>query len=339
MENSGNVARFGQAARCLAPRLSDMVLSLPEDERERITEIRLRSHAPVVLTSRDGSRFLYGSRLSAVYSPSAVRVSPQEIAETFRRICGYSVHSHQSSINAGYITVEGGHRAGVCGTAYCEASKICAVRDISSINLRIAREIKGAANGIFNALFSSGVPGVIIAGAPSSGKTTVLRDLARQLSGEQRGLFRRTAICDERGELAAVCRGIPANDVGINTDVLSSYPKSEAVMIALRSFSPQVIICDEIGSVDELEAIEAGMNSGVSFIVSVHASSRRELTERRQIRDLLKTGAFSFVVLLCADGGEEKIFTAKELCDEICGGASGGGDLRADGAVSCGAKA
>lgn len=318
--------RFMQATDCLCAPLRDALRSLPPNQQNGITEIRMRSGMPLVLTCREGAMFVYGPRLSPVYSSGALKVSAEQLEETFKRICGYSVHSHRTSINSGYITVEGGHRAGVCGTAMREGECVCSVRDVNCINIRIAKQIKGSANGIYSALFANSLPGVIIAGAPSSGKTTLLRDLARQLSGEQRGRFIRTVICDERGEIAAVHNGVPVNDVGINCDVLTSYPKGEGIMIALRSFSPQVIICDETGSEEETQAIEAGLNSGVSFIVSVHASSRKELCSKIQVKRLIETGAFSDIVLLDASDRSEKYFKAKELYDEIrSGGADGCG--------------
>ena len=320
MKEDINNRCFLQATECLCAPLRDALRSLPPNQQSSITEIRLRNSMPVVLTCAEGALFVYSSRLSPVYSQGAVKVSAEQLEETFKRICGYSVHSHRTSINSGYITVEGGHRAGVCGTAMREGESVCSVRDINCINIRIAKQIKGSANGVYSALFAHSLPGVIIAGAPSSGKTTLLRDLARQLSGEQRGKFIRTVICDERGEIAAVHNGVPANDVGINCDVLTSYPKGEGIMIALRSFSPQVIICDETGCEEEIKAIESGVNSGVSFIVSVHASSRKELCSKLQIRRLIETGAFSDVVLLNASDRSEKYFKAKELYNEIRGG-------------------
>ena len=160
-----------------------------------------------------------------------------DIQDTFHRLCGYSVYSFKDAINKGFITVKGGHRAGVAGTAATDDFQVTAVRDISCINLRIAREIKGAADGVFNHAFANGLEDIIIAGPPSSGKTTVLRDLARQLSGTERGIFAKTFVCDERGELGAVYSGIAQNDLGINSDIITAYPKSEGIIIGIRSFA------------------------------------------------------------------------------------------------------
>ncbi len=284
-----------------------------------------------MLSFCDGARFLYPSGTGKVFSPGAAVVTGEEMNEAFNRICGYSVHSHADSLNSGYITLRGGHRAGICGTAVTDGARVISVKDISCIDLRIARQVRGAANPVFSALFTHGVPSVLIAGGPSTGKTTVLRDLARQLSGGQRGLYLKTVICDERSEIAAVYRGTPSNDVGVNTDVLDAYPKKEAIMIALRSFSPQIIICDEVGTPQEVEAIRAGLNAGVSFIASVHASTSGDLISRPQIKELILTGAFEKVVLLSHEHGKMNFYDAKELENEIRRGDNGvclSGNLR-----------
>lgn len=313
---------FYSALGCLTPRLGALLAQIGAAESAGISEIRLRANKPLVITLHGRAYFLFaGGRLDSVFSTSAVTVDLKELEQVFVRLCGYSVHSCQSSINSGFITVEGGHRAGVAGTAVCSQGDVSAVRDISCINLRIAREVNGASELVCDSVFPSFPSSAIIAGAPSSGKTTLLRDLARRLSGGACGAYRRTVICDERGEIAAVHRGIPCCDVGVNCDVLTGYPKSEAVMLALRCFSPELIVCDEVGTMCEIEAIAEGLNSGVAFLVSVHASSRRELTARRQIVALMQTGVFDRVVLLegaCAPGRIAQIYKVGDLLDEAC---------------------
>lgn len=145
-----------------------------------------------------------------------------------------------------------------------ESGTVKSFRDISSVNLRIAHEIPGAADEIYPSLFSQGIVSAIIAGPPLSGKTTLLRDLARRLSGVSGGRYYRVAIVDERGEIAASSGGCPQCDVGFS-DVLTGYPKDVGILTALRTLSPQIIICDEIGNLSETKRILEGMNSGVNF--------------------------------------------------------------------------
>lgn len=311
-----NIMRFDLAAGSLSKRISDVFLSMDNKEKSRIREIRLRSRKPVIVTTENGAEFVSSSgRLTQVYSDLAIKTNENEIEETFRRLCGYSVHSFKDAINRGYITIAGGHRAGIAGTAVTEKGAVTAVRDVCTVNLRIAREIKGAADEIFRSEFSNGLCSVIIAGPPASGKTTVLRDLARQLAGYGRGECRKTFVCDERGEIGAAFSGIPQNDLGLNCDLLTSYPKDEGIMIGLRSFSPDIIICDEVATSRELDAVEAGLNSGVCFALSVHARDERELKTKPILQKLLATGGFDKVILLSGRniGRVEKIFGAGDL--------------------------
>ncbi len=311
-----NIKRFDLAVQCLSAQLSRFFISLDNCDKEAIREIRLRSRRAVTVITGRGTEFLSRSgRLTRIYSDLVYKTDEREIEEIFRRLCGYSVHSFKDAINKGYVTVPGGHRAGVAGTAATENGKIIAVRDICAINLRIAREIKGAANEIFRNEFADGLQSVIIAGPPSSGKTTILRDLVRCLSGTERSEVYKTFVCDERGEIAACVSGVEQNDMGINSDIITSYPKAEGIIIGLRSFSPDIIVCDEIATEEEANAVETGINSGVCFALSIHAKDERELKTKPILLKLLKSGAFSKIILLSGSrvGKIEKTFTAGDI--------------------------
>jgi stage III sporulation protein AA len=242
--------------------------------------------------------------------------------ESFRNLCSYSVYSHENEIRNGYITLSGGHRAGICGTAVLQSDSVSSVRGISSINLRISREIRGAADELLDRIWDRLAGGLLLAGAPSSGKTTILRDLARQLSSGVRGNLKKVAVIDERGEIAGTYCGVPQNDLGCCCDVLDGYPKAEGILLAVRTLSPDIILCDEIGSEREVGAVEQGLNTGVILIASIHAGSIEELVRRKQAIKLLRTGAFATVAQLDASKGPGKIagiYKAGDLLAETGG--------------------
>jgi len=291
-----NAERFRQAAGFLHPRLAAALLRLDAETQGAVREIRLRAERPLQAVT--------GKRTFNLLTASAA-----ELQDSFSRLCAYSVHSHQAGIAQGFVSVRGGHRAGLCGTAVIEDGRVTGLRELSSINLRVAGEYPGCADNLRARFFAEGLRSLLIAGPPASGKTTLLRDLARQLSSQGH----RIAVLDERGEIAAAYRGVPQNDVG-NADVLTGYPKGEGLQIALRCLNPQAVLCDEIGSLEELSAIEDGLNSGVRFIATAHAASREDFSRRPQLRRLISGGAFEHAVLLGSQpGGAYQAFSSEEL--------------------------
>ena len=309
---------FNKVISYLPQEIKESLTNLNDEFKRTIFEIRLRAEMPIILVNICGSNFLYSnSRVSLIYNENAVKVNKQQITGCFNKLCGYSVHSNSNNISQGFISLEGGHRAGICGTAVCDSNgNISTLKDISSINLRIAHEYKGVADKIYEELFKYKIRSIIIGGPPSSGKTTVLRDLSRQLSGRERALFLRTVIIDERGEIAAVSNSKPQKDVGFS-DVINGCQKEKGIIMALRSLSPQVIICDEIGTLEEVNAVSEGLNSGVNFILSSHMQDEKDLFLRPPLKELIKSRAFSHLVML---GGEpskiKKIYSIEELKNE-----------------------
>lgn len=224
-----------------------------------ILEIRLRAGRPAVCLDIRNSTKICSDRLDS-----------SDIAEYFTQICRYSIHSYQNEIAEGFITLDGGHRVGICGTTVRENGKITFIKDISGLNVRVAHAAVGCSDEIID---QAGECSMIIAGKPMSGKTTILRDLARRL-----GQRHRVTIIDSRGEIAAAVHGVPSFDIGLNTDVLSGCEKSEGITLALRSMNPEFIICDELAH-DE-EAVEQALFCGVKIIASAHSGSLLELDRR-----------------------------------------------------------
>ena len=290
------ITEFDTAADMVCGEISSLLHRIPGGKKQTVHEIRMRTGKPLVLS--DGTETLFVCPDGqTVYSPErAFCCTARHIYDSFRQLCGYSVYSRQDEIRNGFITVSGGHRIGLCGTAVLKDDSVSAVTDITSLNIRIARQISGAAAGIIPQICPLR-GGVLIAGAPSTGKTTILRDLAYRLSTGQGCRIYRTCVIDERGELSGAQRDGGGLDLGLS-DIMRGYPKQEGIIQALRSLSPQVIICDEIGAYGDAYGIAAGVNAGVRMIVSAHAGSREELLGRRQIRAVLDTGAIETVIIL-----------------------------------------
>lgn len=242
------------------PVLPDKIrLSVPFSS---VAEIRIRAGRPSVCVD------IFG-KMSVCSEP----FTAEETADFFARVCRYSVHSYQEEIARGFVTLDGGHRVGICGTAVTENGKIVFLKDVSGLNIRIAHQVLGCADEIFERFFADELYSLLIAGKPLSGKTTVLRDLARRL-----GEHHRVTVIDTRNEISASVRGVPSLDIGLNTDVLCGCGKSEGILMALRSMSPEVIICDEIAH-DEA-AVEQALFCGVKVIAAAHAGSLADLDRR-----------------------------------------------------------
>lgn len=234
-----------------------------------LAEIRLRAGRPCVCVNTFGES-----------KPCSEKISAEEIAECFAEICRYSVYSFESEIAEGFITLDGGHRVGICGTAVTKNGKLASIKDISGLNIRVAHQRLGCADELYKRVFSDGLRSLLLGGKPLSGKTTLLRDLARIL-GERH----RVVLIDTRGELSASSRGTPSFDIGLNTDTLCGVEKSVGIMLALRTLSPEIIICDEIGN--DGEAIEQAMFCGVKLVASAHADSAAQLKKRPATRNIL----------------------------------------------------
>ncbi len=290
--NGTDNSRLAQAAGCLGAALYRAIEPYFSKLEKTAQEIRLRVNRPAAVVCRGKTWYLTrGGSLTDLPCGDLLTVSRSQLDEVFARLCDYSVYAHRREIAHGYITLRGGHRAGICGTAVASDGRVTNVRDISSVNLRIAREHRGCAEAVFRAVDNGGM---LLCGPPCSGKTTVLRDLARLLSQSD---GQNVSLIDERGELAACCRGEPQNDVGL-CDVFDGYPKAAAMEQALRAMAPATILCDEIGGEEDAAAVAQCVNSGVRLIATAHAADERELYGRAALRQVLATGAFSTLVFL-----------------------------------------
>ena len=299
--------------------ISAVFSRLDKDIMSCITEIRIRKNSFIVIMVKNMAFFIDDTgEISEHPSHRSLKVNAQYVDKLFLRMCEYSIYSNEEQIKQGFITLSNGARVGICGTAVMDKTEVVSVRNIMSLNIRIPREISGCSLGVLNFLYVNSFPSVIVAGVPSSGKTTLLRDMAFQLSNGFNDRYKKVAIIDERGEFAGRTETENSLKIGINTDVLSSYPKALGIDIATRTLSPDRIICDEVSRDSEVEAIAQAFSSGISFALSVHIGNRDDLYRKSIIRKLLKTGEFSYIVLLDGMTYKSEIIDAQEVYSEIC---------------------
>ena len=289
--------KFDEAISNLCDNLYTILNKLPKDIKIQVQEIRLRVLKPVILYLKNESCFINkNGELLTEANQDIVILTQSDIINSLSKMCSYSVYSYQNQIKNGYITLKGGHRVGICGTAVFNNDIFTNVKDISSMNIRIAQNMTLISTETIKNL-TNNFSGILVVGEPSSGKTTLLRNIAKNLSIGFLKNRRKVSVIDERGEFSGTNIGIAQNDLGF-CDILNAYPKPIGIMQALRTLSPEVIVCDEIGGDDDIKAIELGVNSGVKFIASIHAGNFEELLRRPQAKKILNTGAFDKIVML-----------------------------------------
>lgn len=307
---------FNYTVSFISPRIKKIIEELNEATIENIQEIRLRKNKPVVIVSNGESSFLTtNSKTTYIVSNNCVVPAENELVDTINKMCGYSMHTQTENISNGFITLKNGSRIGVSGTAVYEGKSIKSVKDINSINIRIPRNKLNISDSIFDYFQSQGIKNILIVGPPNCGKTTMLKDIAYQLSAGRLGKYYKVCIVDERNEISS------SDFSGPNTDVLSGFQKDNGITIAMRTLSPDFIVCDEIGSVNEVLKIIDGMNSGIKFVLSLHSSDLSELKRKKVFNLLVDEADFDTVVLLSdlrKPGEITNIYKIERRENEIC---------------------
>lgn len=290
------VERFYEAASLLPYELKEAAERLTGPEKALAEEFRLRAgRAPMVSGPMGEYPFPGTENMSIQTSDLALLL---EVASQA------SAHTVLDRVRSGFVTVRGGHRVGLCGSAVVKVGEVRNLRLISSAAIRIAREVPGAAAQVLPALLEEGaLQSTLILSPPGAGKTTLLRDLVRCVSDGVGVAPLRVGLADERGEVAAMYNGIPQTDVGGRTDVMDGCPKSEALMMLLRGMNPQVLSADEVTAAEDIEALEEASGCGVRLLCTAHGGGIADLWRRPLYRRLMELGLFQRAVLIRLEGG------------------------------------
>jgi len=263
-----------------------------------VTEIRLRANRPMLLQVLGGVYALKEDGMLTSDFNKGMSAQKTDCENALLYMAKRSLYAFQEEIKNGFITIKGGYRVGLAGCVVIKDGEIENIRDFNGLNIRIARHVEGCSNELMQYIYENNlIQNTLIISAPQMGKTTVLRDISKNISD---GLYkkpgRKVCIIDERSEIA---NGF---DVGIQTDVLDACPKSKGVMLALRTLSPEVIITDEIGKQEDLTSIEEALNGGVSVITSAHGHSIEQIKRRPILKRAIEERLFERYAIFGENG-------------------------------------
>lgn len=293
---------YEQAIQALPVRLQKLALELSRERRGQVEELRLRVGHPMAALFPQGEQAL-GDR----------PVESRELEQLLEIASRASIHAVLDQLRRGYLTIEGGHRIDLCGTAVMERGEIRTLRQLSSASIRIARQVKGACAPVLDRLCPGGrLEDTLILSPPGMGKTTLLRDLIRAVSRGEGCLPQRVSLADERGEVAALWGGAPQLEVGPRTDVVEGCPKDQGLMLLLRAMNPQVLAVDEITAPQDVAALEMAAGCGVTLLATAHGQGLADLRRRPLYQGMLEKKLFRRCVLIEREGAGRR-YRVEEL--------------------------
>lgn len=300
--------REKQVLQVLAKSIRTIILAEKPDF-EKVQEIRMRIEKPLSIIY-DNEEWLLPSRQELKHP-----VTKEEIRETMEYVSHYSLYAYEQEMRQGFITIEGGHRVGVMGKAILEGNRVKNLQYISSVNIRMAHEVLGCSEKVLPFLTKNRqICHTLVISPPRCGKTTLIRDLIRQISDGNTYVKGCTVgVVDERSEIGGCYLGVAQNQLGMRTDVLDGCPKAEGMIMLIRSMAPQVIAVDEIGAAEDIHAIEYAMQCGCKLIASVHGMSMEEAKDKPVLGTLIKERRFERYIIL---GNEKRPGEIRAVYDE-----------------------
>lgn len=284
-------------------------------EADGLQEIRLRIQKPIIILLKKKEFFLQEDGRFQSGEGKAYKITQEDLRAILNHLCQHSLYAYEDEMKQGFFTIKGGHRIGIAGQVIIENGLVKNIKYISCMNIRIAHEVRGAADKVLPYIYEKGqLLNCVIISNPGCGKTTLLRDIVRQVSnGNQYGEGINVGVVDERSEIGGSFLGIPQNDIGVRTDVLDTCPKVQGMMMLIRSMAPGVVAVDEIGGEDDIHALHQVLQCGCRVLVTVHGESLEEVRQKQQFRKLMEEKIFRRFIIL---GKSDKSCSVSAIYDE-----------------------